>query len=397
MDQPQPPPFDARSVIGKDPQKLDLQLPAVIQDLYQVAERRQASQEPLPHDLPDGWSRISNDELTANGIDVDDLHNRKSGFDAGFYRGPEGQVVLTFCGTDQARDWASNLGQGVGLPTKQYEDAMELARKAKSAFGPELVLSGHSLGGGLASAAAVVTNTPAVTYNSAGVNSFTFIREKMDPAAARAVAANGLVRSYNVENELLTHLQEGSLATRWLMPDAIGHRIELPDPDPLSFGKRMIPGAMLLHRLDLHGIDSVMKSMSMQQLRDAEQGKAVDGPTPTVSGRLFEDAVIGLEPQRQRLGLGDDAQFLNAAAGLAANSGAQGMRHIDHVVASGERVFAVQGGLNDPAHQRGQLNLANENAANLPDHMARLDEQQQQRDQAAQQAPEQRHRQMGMA
>ena len=38
-------------------------------------------------------------------------------------------------------------------------------------------------------------------------------------------ARDGLVRSYEVRNELLTYLQEDSLLTRWVMPDAPGHRL----------------------------------------------------------------------------------------------------------------------------------------------------------------------------
>ena len=242
----------------------------------------------------------------------------------------------------------------------QYQDAIELGRQAKKAYGQELLLTGHSLGGGLASAAAVVSNTPAVTYNSAGIHGNTFSRENVDPVAAKEYAADGLVRSYNVKNELLTHLQEDSVPLKWALPDAIGHRIELPDPAPLSFGQRLIPAAMLKHRLDLHGIGSVMDSLNLQQLRDAEQGKEIKAPASanSVGNRLFEDAVIQLEPQRDTLGLKDNASFLNTAAGIAARSADDGLGRIDHLVVQGDRLFSVQGGLRDPAHLRSNVDLA---------------------------------------
>ncbi len=55
------------------------------------------------------------------------------------------------------------------------------------------------------------------------------------------------------------------------MPNAAGHQVELPEPDPLSFDQRLVPGMMLKHRLDLHGIDSVMKAQDMQ-LQDQARG-----------------------------------------------------------------------------------------------------------------------------
>lgn len=352
-------PFAAGSVSGSKPHSMDMELPHVIQGLYADALGRRENQSTEPQHLPSGWSRISDAELADQNIDLDLLHNRKSGFDAGFYRGPEGQVVLAFCGTDQGKDWPQNIGQGIGLRTKQYEDAIELGRQAKKAYGQELLLTGHSLGGGLASAAAVISDTPAVTYNSAGVHNNTFSRENIDSTAAKEYAAEGLIRSYSVKNELLTHLQEDSIPLKWALPDALGHRIELPDPAPLSFGQRLVPGAMLKHRLDLHGIGSVMDSLDLQQLRDAEQGKALRTPASanSVGNRLFEDAVIQLEPQREKLGLKDNVCFLNTAARAAACSADDGLGRIDHVVAQGDRLFCVQGGLRDPAHLRSNLDL----------------------------------------
>jgi hypothetical protein len=353
-------PFSAESVSGAKPHALDMELPHVIEALYVDALGRRDRQATAPQHLPSGWSRIDEAELAGKSIDPDLLHNRKSGFDAGLYRGPAGQVVLAFCGTDQGKDWPQNLGQGIGLQTEQYEDAIELGRQAKKAYGQELLLTGHSLGGGLASAAAVVTDTPAVTYNSAGVHNNTLSRENIDPAAAKEYAADGLIRSYSVKNELLTHLQEDSIPLKWALPNAIGHRIELPDPAPLSFGQRLVRGAMLKHRLDLHGISSVMDSLDLQQLRDAEQGKAIKAPASATSAgnRLFEDAVIQLGPQREKLGLKDDVSFLNTAAGITARSADDGLVRIDHLLVHGDRLFAVQGNLHDPAHRRSTVDLA---------------------------------------
>jgi hypothetical protein len=208
----------------------------------------------------------------------------------------------------------------------------------------------------------MVNEVPAITFNAAGVHDHTLERYGLDPSAARQQAEHGLVRSYHVRNELLTHLQEHSIPLKWAMPDAAGHAIELPDPEPLDVFERLVPGRMLMHRLDLHFIDSVMQAQDLAQPQASARGV---GATPRAGGdactsnRLLVDAVGGLAAQRSQLGLADQERLLNAAAGMAARARLDGLQHIDHVVASvrGDGVFAVQGALSDPAHRRSQVEL----------------------------------------
>lgn len=344
----------ADAVRGQQPQAVDQQLPTLLQDLYVTAGQRRAGDAETFAPLPDGWTRLDDAAVQRAGIDPGMLHDAKSGFDAAFYRNGQGNVVLGFCGTDEGKDWKHNIGQGLGFADAQYAAAIQLGSQARQAFGQDLMISGHSLGGGLAAASAMVNDVPAVTFNAAGVNDRTLEREGLDASAAKAYAAEGLIRGYHVKNELLTHLQEDSIPLKWAMPDAAGHQIQLPDPDPLSFGQRLVPGKMFLHRLDLHGIDSVIKAQALQSPAQSQ-----DRAMPTGS-RLFNDAVVQLDGQRERLGLRDDAQFLNTAASVAAHAGQDGLKQIDQLVPSrdGERLFAVQGRADDPAHLRSQVQTA---------------------------------------
>lgn len=344
----------ADAVRGQQPQAVDRQLPTLLQDLYVTAGQRRAGDAETFAPLPDGWTRLDDAAVQRAGIDPGMLHDAKSGFDAAFYRNGQGNVVLGFCGTDEGKDWKHNIGQGLGFADAQYAAAIQLGSQARQAFGQDLMISGHSLGGGLAAATAMVNDVPAVTFNAAGVNDRTLEREGLDASAAKAYAAEGLIRGYHVKNELLTHLQEDSIPLKWAMPDAAGHQIQLPDPDPLSFGQRLVPGKMFLHRLDLHGIDSVIKAQALQSPAQSQ-----DRAMPTGS-RLFNDAVVQLDGQRERLGLRDDAQFLNTAASVAAHAGQDGLKQIDQLVPSrdGERLFAVQGRADDPAHLRSQVQTA---------------------------------------
>jgi len=358
----------ADQVRGTGPQMVDKVFPSLLQDLYAVARSRDEASTPVSTSLPNGWYRMSEEQVRQAGIDPRALHDKESGFDAAFYRDSAGHVVLGYCGTDELHDWSHNIGQGLGAKDAQYDQAMNLAREAKRVFGEELAITGHSLGGGLAAAASMATDTPAVTYNAAGVNDRTLEREGIDASAAKAYAKEGLIRAYHVNNEILTHLQEDSFPIKYAMPDAAGHQIELPDPDPLSTLERLVPGKMLGHRLDLHGIESVMQSQSLQQLRAHETAPAHPARAPAAddnANTLLRDAVGKLGEQRERLGLQDDVRFLNVAAQVASQAGASGMSHIDHLVPDARGgVFAVQGRLDDPAHLRSHVEASQ--AAQVP-------------------------------
>jgi putative lipase involved disintegration of autophagic bodies len=65
------------------------------------------------------------------------------------------QYVLAFAGTNDMRDWLSNVRQATGYDDVQYNQAVAVAKGAKAAFGDALVIAGHSLGGGLAATAAL--------------------------------------------------------------------------------------------------------------------------------------------------------------------------------------------------------------------------------------------------
>jgi hypothetical protein len=71
---------------------------------------------------------------------------------------PDGQHFVSFRGTSQAADWKANLGQGAGLDTVKYDAAAKLGEAYR---GENVVMTGHSLGGGLAKTAAAVASEPA--------------------------------------------------------------------------------------------------------------------------------------------------------------------------------------------------------------------------------------------
>lgn len=387
----------AGDVAGQQPHAVDRELSTLVQDNYAVADARRGVSTFAPV-LPGTWQRMDDAAVRAAGIDPSLLHDGKSGFDASLYRDASGAVVVAYAGTDEGKDWRHNFRQGLGFQDAQYDQAIALSQQAKQAFGNDVVLTGQSLGGGLAAAASMVSEVPAVTFNAAGVHDKTLERYGFDADVLKQEAEQGLIRSYRVKNELLTHLQEDSIPLKWAMPDAPGHKIELPDPDPLTFFERLVPGKMLLHRLDLHYIEAVMEAQDLAQLqvRERNPGAGPDtiGDANSTSNQLLRNAVDGLSGQRQQLGLAGDERFFNVAASVAARAGSDGLKRIDHVLTSdrGDKVFSVQGTPHDPAHQRSHIDL--EQASQIPTRLsaAQLREQDQQQQGQTPQAEQRQQR-----
>ena len=271
--------FDA-AVRGTDPKAIDQTLARLSQDVYDVPA---AGSSPASID---GFTRMSDADLRAAGIDPASLDDPSTGFRAAIYENADGQKIVAFAGTREGKDWYADGTQALGLPTAQYQQAVALATQAKAAFGDSMVVTGHSLGGGLASIASVATNSAAVTFNAAGINDNT-IRQLVpdaDVGKLKQEAADGLVRRYAVDGEVLTGEQESG-AGRGFLPDALGHKITLNDPSPLPWYEQL-PGVNLItdtaHGVSLHSMDSVLSAL------DKDHPWAPDGGGKGVLDRIVD-------------------------------------------------------------------------------------------------------------
>ncbi|WP_404386993.1 WXG100 family type VII secretion target [Humibacillus xanthopallidus] len=254
---------------GTTPQDIDLELAELAAGVYDG--------EGSEHFDP-----VSDAELMALGIDPGSLEG-PGGFQAGIYRDADGGYVLAFAGTDPAsvEDWGTNLQQGVGALSGQHGQAIGLAEQLSRAVGSDnVVLTGHSLGGGLASTASVATDLPAVTFNAAGVHPNTVVAAALVGQESPVIAPDQ-VRNYHVRGEVLTTLQHplGSFTDHVpligdnILPNALGTQIAL-DPargpeievspwdltNPVGF---VVDTAIDIGRysVDQHGTPSVLDAM----------------------------------------------------------------------------------------------------------------------------------------
>ena len=79
--------------------------------------------------------------------------------------------VVAFAGTSPSSwaNWKANFRQAFGRRSAQYEAGKTYA----ASLDGNVHFTGHSLGGGIASAAAIVTGRSATVFNAAGVHSNT--------------------------------------------------------------------------------------------------------------------------------------------------------------------------------------------------------------------------------
>jgi RHS repeat-associated protein len=110
------------------------------------------------------------------------------------------QYVYAFAGTEDITDFIQD-GLQVPAMSDQYSDAVRNATLVSNAIGKDNVtFVGHSLGGGLAQAAALATDGRAMTYNPAWLSNSTI-------ATLGLNASNGYIHDYIMANDILNSIQ----------------------------------------------------------------------------------------------------------------------------------------------------------------------------------------------
>ncbi len=180
-----------------------------------------------------------------------------------FYNPFKDEYVLAYRGTDNLSDIPTNLLQAGGMSVSQYQKAVSLAEKVSAAVGSaRLTFTGHSLGGGLATAAAAKVHELAVVFNPAALQKWTASKLGLDDEFA-----NNWVQVTTMKDDIVTLAQKPKLlpVAPFFFPlrPAPGVHTVLPKPEKawVDAEKERFPLGTPREKLVMHSIKAVLKSV----------------------------------------------------------------------------------------------------------------------------------------
>ncbi len=160
---------------------------------------------------PAGYRVATETDLGRLGLRPQDLTSSTSAFRARVYvkgASESAEFVVAFRGTTGSSDWQANLRQGVGLSSDHYARALIIGRALARNPDANVSITGHSLGGGLASAASIASGRNASTFNAAGLSDATIgAADRIRTTAGIGRAAE--VQAFYVRGEVLSAIQDG--------------------------------------------------------------------------------------------------------------------------------------------------------------------------------------------
>ena len=191
----------------------------------------------------EGYEKLNVEEMDKLGVKSTELNDTKTGFKADIYKDNNGDYVLVYRGTysdpdhpenDLIHDWSKewtddNMKQGLGMGSKQYEKSIDIAKRVNrnKPKDKQLTIAGHSLGGGLATAAGAATGSKTYAFCPAGVHPNTYkMYGVQNPNTSK-------VHTYYSNQDFL-NMASNNLS---LMPKAAGERIMLHTLDSFDFTK----------------------------------------------------------------------------------------------------------------------------------------------------------------
>jgi Lipase (class 3) len=166
------------------------------------------------HDAPSpptGYRVATEADLGRIGLKPQDLTSSQSAFRARVYvkgANESAEYVVAFRGSTSSTDWQANLRQGVGLSSDHYTRALIIGRALARNPQATVTITGHSLGGGLASAAAIASGRDATTFNAAGLSNATITKANGIRSAA-GIGRAAQVQAFYVRGEVLSAIQDG--------------------------------------------------------------------------------------------------------------------------------------------------------------------------------------------
>ena len=246
------------------------------QNVYGRAGQPINALETMP-DVPEGWIDISNDEDALSAMGLTPKMLADNSLDPGFFArvyapdeyvfGKDMNPTVVFRGTrpDKMIDWANNAAQGMGLNSSYYNKAVLIGSKLADNAG-KIDIAGHSLGGGLASAAGMASGKATWTFNAAGLNSGTVTKY-----GGELIGDGSAISAFRVNGEILTKTQEISFSD---LQDAnfdtslFALKTGVSNMFPDAIGKSHALTGGIGNMLDKHGMSQVIDCIEAQKDED---------------------------------------------------------------------------------------------------------------------------------
>ena len=180
----------------------------------------------------------------------------------------------------ETADWKNNVQQGVGVSSNYYKQAVSIGTSVRRSSA-QIDMTGHSLGGGMASSASRASGKTGWTFNSAGLNSST-VKKYSGEAPVSESEEN--ISAYRVKGEILTMIQEpgfwagaavigglGLTGLKTLGPwgavasSALGVALVM---SPSAVGKKHPMDGGEGSAIDMHGMDQVKHCIELEKDND---------------------------------------------------------------------------------------------------------------------------------
>ncbi len=172
--------------------------------------------------LPENLEEV---DLLAKGINPEIMETTRTGLQSKLYQNKDtGEYIIAFSGSNEALDWNSNVAQARGDVGEQYAQLDGQLRDIRSALGKDatIVATGHSLGGGIATAAASTKYVDkAVVFNPAGVHENTIATLNPEDTEAAITRASSTT-AYVSRGDMLTNMQD---LLGFMLPTTVGERV----------------------------------------------------------------------------------------------------------------------------------------------------------------------------
>jgi hypothetical protein len=204
------------------------------------------------------------------------LFHDTNGFQAKLYHDfRSDQFILGFGGThlDNTNDWITNFNQFFGQQSDHYIQGLELVNKIRDDSINKIIVTGHSLGGGIATLAAVARKLQGCVFNSPAIHRN--ILEQFDDL--HLTSAEDKIKRFVVAGEILDlinktisvqHHQIGTkiqLYGSWRIPilsGLIGRQLlKMLVPNPAVVFASMVGLPLLQKSFELHRMNEVIHGL----------------------------------------------------------------------------------------------------------------------------------------